>query len=307
VVEPDGTGLRALTSTPGVSETGLAWSPDGTRLAFLRNSNPDDPELVVIDPSTGVETFSADIPNQPVSSPDRPEWSPDGRLIYLPFTNGSPFMVDLETNTWTMFGGGWSPDGRWFLQWTDETLLLVPAELLGTTDLDDVPNLPGVRPLPVQLEVDAFGDDVVPNATWLPDSSAVAISLHDGSIDVVTIADGQRRRLIETGGRSIPSRFYAGAPSSSPDGRHMAVSLPDRSIDVVTIADGLRRTLSEDGFNPMWSPDGRHIADQRCLEQPDALPADTVPADLASVDPSHLEGAIWVAAADGTSARPVAA
>ncbi len=37
VVALDGTGLRALTSTPDVSEMAPAWSPDGTRLAFLRN------------------------------------------------------------------------------------------------------------------------------------------------------------------------------------------------------------------------------------------------------------------------------
>jgi dipeptidyl aminopeptidase/acylaminoacyl peptidase len=258
VVAPDGTGLRALTSTPGVSETALRWSPDGTRLAFLRNRNTVDPELVVIDPATGVETFSADIPNPPMSTVDPPQWSPDGRLIVLDLGNASPTLaVDVETEAWISESlgefRGWSPDGRWFVlqnegRW-DDTLLLVPADLLGTTDLDDVSNLPGVRRLPVQLEG-------VPPVTWLPDSSAVAISLDDGSTDVVTIADGQRRTLIE------------------------------------------------DGVAPSWSPDGRHIAYLRCLELPD--PVDTVPADLASVDPRQPGASVWVAAADGTSARAVA-
>jgi Tol biopolymer transport system component len=258
VVAPDGTGLRALTSTPGVSEMAPRWSPDGTRLAFLRNGTRDG-ELVVIDPSTGDETFSADIPNPPASDVQPPEWSPDGRLIVLNATNGaSPLFVDLETRTWTGGGrggptggfGGWSPDGRWVL-WLDDELLLVPADLLGTTDLDDVSNLPGVRPLLALPE--GFS-----SVTWMPDSSAVVISL------------------------------------------------PDRSIDVVTIADGQRRTLTEDGGAPLWSPDGSHVAYLRCLEQPDDFPADTVPADLAGVGPIQPGASVWVAAADGTSARPVA-
>jgi Tol biopolymer transport system component len=310
VVAPDGTGLRALTSTPGVSETALRWSPDGTRLAFLRNGDVDG-ELVVIDPSTGIETFSDDNPNPPISSvgPAGPEWSPDGRLIILGLDNAGTLAVDLETGAWTSnFGhGGWSPDGRWYLLGQDNALFLVPADLLGTTDLDDVSNLPGVRRLPVQPEVNSFGERVTPRVTWMPDSSAVAHSRYDGSIDVVRIADGQRRTLIEDGGRSIPSMFVPGTPSWSPDGSHMAISLPDGSIDVVTIADGQRRTLTDDGIAPSWSPDGSHIAYQRCLEQPDDLPADTVPADLAGVDPRRSGGArVWVAAADGTSARPVA-
>ena len=73
VVVPDGTGLRALTSTAELVEYAPAWSPDGSRLAFVRTA--DDAfslasppcatgcQLVVVDPSTGVETFSADIPD----------------------------------------------------------------------------------------------------------------------------------------------------------------------------------------------------------------------------------------------------
>jgi Tol biopolymer transport system component len=37
VVRANGTGLRRLTSTPNVSETDAVWSPDGSRIAFVRD------------------------------------------------------------------------------------------------------------------------------------------------------------------------------------------------------------------------------------------------------------------------------
>jgi dipeptidyl aminopeptidase/acylaminoacyl peptidase len=195
VVAPDGTGLRALTSTPGVPEVAPAWSPDGTRLAFLRDEREGGVELVVIDPATGDETFSVDLPIPPPSHVTvPPEWSPDGRLIVVSLHSLAGLAVDLETGTWTTFDGsylGWSPSG-----------------------------------------------------TMSPNGSA----------------DGQLRALIE------------------------------------------------DGVAPSWSPDGSHIAYLRCLDVPDPvdMPRDTVPADLAGVDPGQSGASVWVAAADGTGARAVA-
>ena len=267
VVAPDGAGLRALTSTPDVSEMAPAWSPDGSRVAFLRNVRTGGGELVVIDPATGDETFAADIPGLSNSDVLPPQWSPDGRLIALDVANAdTPHVVDLETQTWTTISSGtflgWSPDGRWFLFALDDgPLLLVPADLLGTTDLDDVSDLPGVRPLPVQLED-------VSRVTWMPDSTAVALSRPDSSTDVVTIADGQRRTLLEDG-------F---SPSWSPDASHLAYlrcldtrdpvdTVPADQADVdprqpdasvwVAAADGTgARAVATSLVPPIWSPDG---------------------------------------------------
>jgi Tol biopolymer transport system component len=254
VVAPDGTGLRALTSTPYVHETAPAWSPDGTRLAFLRGVHSGSGELVVIDPATGEETFSADIPNPPNTDVLPPAWSPDGRLIVLKLANWPGFMmVDLATGSWTTITGGlpggWSPDGKWFVfhsvsEGRPAGALLVPADLLGTTDLDDVANLPGVR-----LLVGVGGD-----VTWMPDSSAVAMSGADSievaPIEVVTIADGQRRTLTEDGA----------APTWSPDGSHIAyVRCTSRTGGSVWVsaADGTgARAVATSLVAPTWSPGG---------------------------------------------------
>ena len=60
VVAADGTGLRALTSTPDdpfVGELAPTWSPDRRRLAFLRVlPGGVGTQLVVLDPATGEDS-----------------------------------------------------------------------------------------------------------------------------------------------------------------------------------------------------------------------------------------------------------
>jgi Tol biopolymer transport system component len=283
VVAPDGTGMRALTSTPDKWEIFPAWSPDGSRLAFLRTTDSDettlsDPELVIIDPATGVETFTADVFPNPRNATVRPpiRWFPDGRRIALGLGNsGTDLVVDLETNTRTEISAGlWglSPDGKWLVVGT----LLVPTVLLDdTTELLAVDSdVFGVRPLPVPA--DEFGGTV----SWMPDSSAVAISLIDGSVRVVTIADGQYRTLLEDATR-CPVR------AGCPDGE------------------------------PSWSPDGRQLAFRRApvevevpfVEGQDVCNSGPYDTDTAAAlwweDEAPDE--VWVAAADGTGARAVTA
>jgi branched-chain amino acid transport system substrate-binding protein len=77
-VNADGLGLRRLTSPPkGRSDSEATWSPDGTRLAFVRASADGVADLEVLDLRTGVaQTIAKDA--------DSPAWSPDGtQLAYI--------------------------------------------------------------------------------------------------------------------------------------------------------------------------------------------------------------------------------
>jgi Tol biopolymer transport system component len=268
VVARDGTGLRALTSTPELAEYAPAWSPDGSRLAFVRTDLPAIPhmrdctphcEFVVVDPKTGVETFSADVPRGSV--PVSLAWSSDGRAIVAHSINcgsggcggGNSVIADLDSGALTTFRGydvTWSPDGEWLslVRATGvsppRSLLLARADLIAAGDDVDVAELPGVRPL-----LEEPGEEVG-GVEWMPDGSAIVVS-GERSIDVMTVADGQRRTLIEDGFN----------PVVSPDGSQIAYLHGSMSADVneiwVAAADGSDpRRVTVSSTPPVWSPDG---------------------------------------------------
>jgi len=94
----------------------LAWSPDGTRLAF-RGNRAGDGEIYLLDLHSGV---LANLTNSP-SAEFQPAWSPDGQRIAFVSNRegrGEIHVLTLatgETVRLTDTGGwgpAWSPDGR---------------------------------------------------------------------------------------------------------------------------------------------------------------------------------------------------
>jgi dipeptidyl aminopeptidase/acylaminoacyl peptidase len=270
VVAPDGTGLRALTSTPDdpfVGELAPTWSPDRRRLAFLRVlPGGADTQLVVMDPATGEKDVEERIPLGTLAGATSISWSPDGRfiIIYVANADPSPLIMDLQTETWIRMSPEapltvWSPDGHWLLvqpctgppsAWCEnDEPLLVPADSLGTNEVFSYLDLPGVRPLLAQDDTTEWLGE--PGSTaWSPDGSGVAITRQrDPTID-----------------RS----------ASAPD---------ETSIHVLSIGDGHLRELIPDGYSPAWSAHGTEIAYLRL----------------------GARGAeIWVAGADGSQPHFVA-
>ncbi|HEX6656825.1 MAG TPA: hypothetical protein VF065_02010 [Ilumatobacter sp.] len=122
VMAPDGSGVRRLTATPELTEYAPAWSADGSRLAFLRTADTfhlSSPlceptcQLVIVDPSTGVETFAVNIPPLSESSrgtrlPTSLVWSPVGQAIFIAWVAcggcgpRSSIEADLETEAFTL-------------------------------------------------------------------------------------------------------------------------------------------------------------------------------------------------------------
>ncbi|MGH2656088.1 MAG: TolB family protein [Actinomycetota bacterium] len=103
VVQPDGSGLADVTVPPRRNyDTFPAWSPDGSRLAFLRRAGGGPRRLMVADADGSDQvTLAGDWDVDP------PAWSPDGGRIALPGYRGedaSLLVVDVTDGTITPLG-----------------------------------------------------------------------------------------------------------------------------------------------------------------------------------------------------------
>jgi Tol biopolymer transport system component len=90
VIASDGTGLRRLTSRPGLAADGVSWSPDGRFLGYagLPNASPDPtasadkarfpPRDVFVVAADGSSDRAV---TETAAFEDRPEWSPDGAVL----------------------------------------------------------------------------------------------------------------------------------------------------------------------------------------------------------------------------------
>jgi Tol biopolymer transport system component len=287
VINPDGTGQKRLTlpCPPGPVQTGCdiegyAWSPHGTRLAFIQGypsrTGHNTMSLFVVNADGSGEKQLARCGqatgcNWAYGYPygSRLSWSPDGSRIvfsdrsslYVVKVNGGVLRRlthDCTKKSCTDVSPAWSPDGSRiaFVREgnTDSRLHVVNADGSGSKPLARL--LGSVR-----------------YPMWSPDGRSIAFEAGEG---IYTMhADGSH--LMPLVPFSGPSGSGAGQPSWSPDGtRILYDSTPGYSTHSgghyrfevwVMNANGTgRRRLyhsacctSFSGF-PIWSPDGKYIA-----------------------------------------------
>jgi Tol biopolymer transport system component len=237
VVNADGTGWRRPL-TDGGDDWTLAWSPDGSTLAFDRNY--DGPNWIYVVRADGRR-------ERRVSQlyEYHPAWSPDGRIAYV-----------TTRGVWVMEGDGrrkkllarariridgyptrspvaWSPDGRRVAFTTGTALWVMTADGSG------------------RRRASAAAPPAGP--VWSPDSTRIAFT-YGGEIFVAEVATGDVRNL--TDNNPIRDEW----PTWSPDGKAIAfVSNRDGISDIyVMSADGgsarnVSHTAGADS-SPTWSP-----------------------------------------------------
>lgn len=223
-IEPDGTGLRALTATPSTCETGPAVAPGGSMVAASLELD----DIAVIELATSAPRRLTD---DPTTLDGSPAWSPDG--LWIVFFRGPEmgpshlFVMDADgTDVRQLTQGSgsnrnpaWSPDGT--------RIAFARSGNYGwevyVMDADGS-NVTAIT---------AVAAESAPSPAWSPDGSQIALDV-DGAIHVMS-ADGTGLRRLSP---ELPKGVLEMRPSWSPDGTQIAFERYTNEDVALTAEDG---------------------------------------------------------------------
>jgi Tol biopolymer transport system component len=273
VVNPDGTGLTTLTPQ-GQDDRHPLWSPDRTKLAFVRNtvelwvmsSDGDNRVMLTSRLADGNGTF---------------RWSPDGSMIAFE-TNDEMVECELDgvpsscplPQIWTMRSDGgnvrkvadgvdpsWAPDGRRIAFAADGEIQVANADGTGRRTLTNQPRgafLPAWSPAGGRI---AFVTPVQEGG-----STEILVMNEDGS-NVVNLTSGRgsdSEPLWSRDGSKIAFTTFDPVPEGT--NHEVAVMNPDG---------GNRRILTDNPASDAavtWSPEGDRLAFMRkAFGEPSAI------------------------------------
>ena len=257
--------IRQLTSTG--TNRDPAWSPDGSRLAFVRDNGGEgwrDIAVMNADGSNVTRVIAPEYYSDPGSSEQypvwvaSPTWSPRGdALAFVSCSNEcSLFVQQLSDGGRRLvaapgFPGGvvfgssavWSPDGNRIAFFGFHGLLIggddTPFYSLRLANADGS----GVTEIVPVTGANMEG------ATWSPDGTRIAFSMNS---DIYVVhADG-------SGLRRLTTYAFAESPAWSPDGTRIAYarfsSDPEPRIMAIPAAGGEPVMLVAPGTRPSWRP-----------------------------------------------------
>ena len=231
------TGAVTQFTEPGTRNGGLAWSDDGSQVAWYR-STAGDPnwDILVADPN---DPSSARVAHEGEGALFPVDWSADGSKIliqqYISITKSRVFTLDLSDSSFTEF----NPDEDVAY---NGAALLADGDILTVTDKDsEFANL--IRFDAETGEITNYTSDIEWGvAGWdvSPDESTVVFTLNEGGLGTIKLLD------LNTGvvrdGPELPVGI-AGGTTFSPDGTQVgftfngATSPADAwSFDVETLA-----------------------------------------------------------------------
>src|SRR5918994_3352399 len=217
-----------------------AWSPDGSRLAFVSNRSGDEEIYVARADGTGVTRLTR-LPGPDLS----PAWSSNGRRI----------AWSHDAAIWTMSASGSGKQvvvrkaQRWHEHHTPTwhgTTIVYASNRAGFFN-QELYRLPARRLTFTKGSDGVLGDDGMPD--FSPDGRRIAFTSNrdqQGEIYVMNADGSGQKRLTRRPGDDW-------APDFSPDGRQIAFTqLPGTIWLLNTDGTGLRRLTT--GVDPDWRP-----------------------------------------------------
>lgn len=235
-IRADGTGLRLLLRG-GYSP---AWSPDGSRLAFVSSRSGDEELYAARADGRGVRRLTR------APGPDlSPAWSSDGRQL----------VWSRNAEIWVMRADG-SGQRRlvrkartWHEHhtptWHGRTIVYASSRVSAFNQ--ELFAVPARRLTFTKGSAGVLGDDGMPD--FSPDGRRLVFTSNrdrNGEIYVMRADGSGQRRLTRRRGDDFTPRF-------SPDGRRIAfVSLPGTILVMNANGTGVRRLTS--GTDPDWRP-----------------------------------------------------
>jgi uncharacterized repeat protein (TIGR01451 family) len=273
VMNVDGSGRVRFNDNVEPGER-IAWSPDGTKIAYTRWSNfGPNADIMVMDANTGADI--ANLTNDPAYD-YLPSWSPDGTKIA--FTSNRSGNLDIfvmnadgsnPQNITNYFANdyypAWSPDGS--------KIVFVSSGRGGTFNNDEICAMNADGSNVVNLTVNQV-NDLMP--AWSPDGAQIVFnSDRNGNRDLYSMnADGSNQTRVTVHIAEDSRASWQQTPIATPTPSPTPSPAVNGNIAFTRVGPPAERvaTINEDGGNqtdltagsnaedPEFSPDGTRIA-----------------------------------------------